>query len=178
MDRSAAKATLQEARRIHNNAPADPLKSLVMDGTSNLGHTLHTLGFENVTVWRCHTHFKWQVSATVKRYAGLPKESRKSLPPEYHPLRKQFYRVLDVGTEGEAFIALEALRATVARLQSKLLLVALQQVEVSLPKILVHLRDPDLPATNNKIENFNQRLENLPTFKRSMQTIPGVVIFI
>jgi transposase-like protein len=173
MDRSAAKATLQEARRIRNHGPADPLKSLVMDGTTNLGHTLHTRGFENVTVGRCHTHFKWQASAAVKRYAGLPKESRKPLPPEYHPLRQQFYRVLDAGSEGAAFVALEALRATVSRLQSKALLVALRQVEISLSKILAHLRDPDLPATNNKVENFNQRLEYLPTFKRRMMTLPG-----
>jgi len=173
MDRSAAKATLQEARRIRHSVARDPLKSLVMDGTTNLGHTLHTRGFEHVTVGRCHTHFKWQASAAVKRYAGLPKESRKPLPPAYHPLRQQFYRVLDAGSEGEALVALEALRATVSRLKSKVLLVALRQLEISLPKILAHLRDPDLPATNNKVENFNQRLENLPTFKRRMMTIPG-----
>jgi len=80
--------------------------------------------------------------------------------------------VLDAGSEGEAYVALEALRVTVERSRSKVLLVAFRQVEASLPKVLAHLRDPDLPATNNKVENFHQRLEYLPIFKRRMKTIP------
>ena len=54
-----------------------------------------------------------------------------------------------------------------------MLLTALKQVENSLPKILAHLRVPDLPDTTNFIENLNQDLERLPTFKRRMMTIAG-----
>ncbi len=173
MGKSAGRAALLSARRNAHHGPAVPLRALVMDGTTNLGKELHTRYFKSVTVGRCKTHFKWQASAAVKHYAGLPKESRKPLPPEYHPLRKQFYRVLDAGSEGEAYVALEALRATVMRLRSKVLLVALKQVENSLPKILAHLRIPDLPATNNGVENFNQELEYFPTFKRRQMTLAG-----
>ncbi len=173
MGKSAGRAALLSARRNRRHGPAVPLKALVMDGTTNLGKELHTRYFKGVAVGRCKTHFKWQASTAVKRYAGLPRESKRPLPPEYHPLRQQFYRVLDAGSDGEAYVALEALRATVIRSRSKVLLVALKQVENSLPKILAHLRIPDLPATNNGLENFHQELEYLPTFKRRQMTHAG-----
>jgi hypothetical protein len=70
-------------------------------------------------------------------------------------------------------VAIEALRPAVEGSGSKVLATALRQVEESLPKILAHLRDPDLPATNNRGENFHQRLEYLPTFKHRMMTPAG-----
>ena len=173
MGKSAGRQALMEARRVKHRVPQVLLNSLVMDGTTNLGKTLHEPSFKRVSVQRCKTHFKWTVAKAVKQHAGLPKESKKPLPPEYHPLLQRFYRVLDAGSEGEAYVALEALRPVVEQSKSKVLLTALKQVENSLPKILAHLRVQDVPDTNNFVENLNQDLERMLTFKRRMMTLGG-----
>jgi len=85
----------------------------------------------------------------------------------------RFYDVIDAKDETDAYIKLEVLRYTVERLKSKVLKKGFKKIEASLPKIIEHLRDPNLPSTNNKTENFNRELQYFLSLKHQMMSIQG-----
>jgi len=122
------------------------------------------------------THVKWIVSKHVKAFAGLSKQSRKPIPKEWRRLRDRFYKVLDSGTDTEAYIGLEIMRRTVERLDGKKikeLHTAMKQLESWLPKIIAHQKNPDIPKTNNMTEGYHKKYEYYRAFKTQIMTETG-----
>jgi len=172
MGKKSGREVLVEGRR---NATL-PIHGLVKDCTTNLGDLFKTRSFKNVIQQNCLTHVKWTVSKHVKAFAGLSKQSRKPVPKKWRWLRNRFYKVLNSGTDTEAYIGLEIVRRTVERLQGekiKELHTSLKQLESWLPKIIAHQRNPDISKTNNVTEGFHKKYEYYRAFKKQMMTEKG-----
>lgn len=168
-DRSAAMKHLLSIRR----RPGDPIKSLVMDGTSKLGTLLKTRCFKHVQRGQCNMHFKWRVGRKLKRLAGMGESSKKELPEKYHALRQRFYDVFDSHDETQAYIALERLRPLIERINKRYLTTLFNDIEAKLPQIIAWQRNPDIAPTNNKCENFHQRLQYHTSFKTRARLLSG-----
>ena len=172
MGRNMGKEVLMEGRRGRNLW----INGLVKDCTANLGKLFRLRGFKHIIQQNCLTHMKWIVSKHVKAFGGLSKQSRKPVPKEWRWLRNRFYKVLDSGTDTEAYIGLEIVRRTVERLQGekiKELHTSMKQLESWLPKIIAHQRNPDIPKTNNMTEGFHKKYEYYRAFKTQMMTENG-----
>lgn len=168
-DRSSATRHLNSIRRYHGMQ----IKSLVMDGTAKLGTLLTTRLFKQITRGQCVLHLKWLVTRKLKQLAGIHENSFTRLPEKYHGLRAMFYDVFDSHDETGAFIALERLRPAVQSVNKRVLSVLFASIESKLPQIIAWQRDPFIERTNNKCENFHQRLQYYPTFKRRMMSLAG-----
>ena len=172
MGRNMGREVLMEGRRGRNLW----INGLIKDCTTNLGGLFRTRGFKHIIQQNCLTHVKWIVSKHIKAFAGLSKQSKKPVPKEWRWLRNRFYKVLDSGTDTEAYIELEIVRRTVERLQGekiKELHTAMKQLESWLPKIIAHQRNPDIPKTNNMSEGFHKKYEYYRAFKTQMMTETG-----
>lgn len=169
MGRKIGRDVLKEGKRDRYTK----ILGLVKDGTNNLGGLFRLRGWNTIKLQTCKTHIKWNTARYVKHYSGLPVESRKPVPKKNLWILHRFYDVIDAKDETDAYIKLEVLRYTVERLKSKVLKNGFKKIEASLPKIIEHLRDPNLPSTNNKIENFNRELQYFLSLKHQMMTIQG-----
>ncbi len=168
-DRSAATKHFLSIRR----RKGDPIKSLVMDGTAKLGTLLKTRPFKHAQRGQCNMHIKWRVGRKLKRLAGMGESSKKPLPKRFHAFRQRFYDVLDSHDETGAYIAMERLRPLVDRTNKKYLTTLFKDIEAKLPQIIAWQRNPAIAQTNNKCENFHQRLQYHASFKTRAKTIPG-----
>ncbi len=160
---------LQEAKR-HNKLK---MKALIKDGGMMFGNRFTKRGYDHVKVQLCRIHIKWNTNRYIKQSAGITKESKKPLPEEYIPIRNQFYRLIDATHETAQFAAIEALKLTIFRMKNQHLTQGLDRLQAQLPRLSNHLRDPWIPTTNNKLEIFNQYLEQNPSLKRHMKTCKG-----
>ncbi len=172
MGKKSGREVLKEGRRGKNLW----INSLVKDCSTNLGGLFRTRSFKHIKQQNCLTHVKWIVTKHVKSFAGLSKQSRKPIPKEWCWLKDRFYKVLESGTDTEAFIWVEIVRRTVERLKGKKLSelhTALKQLESWLPKIIAHQRDPRISKTNNMTEDFHKKYEYYRAFKTQMKTEEG-----
>ena len=171
LDRGTGRLFLQNARRDAQL----PILGIVKDGGMIFGDLFHKHRFRNVKVSLCHTHLKWNINRFLKQAAGLPKETKKPLPPEYLPIQAQFYAVIDSRTDTDAYIALEGARTLANWKRNKHLEKGIENLESALQMLVSAQSDRNLDLTNNKIEGFHRKLEYYPSFKRHMQTIGGCV---
>lgn len=172
MGRDAGRRLFQEARRNKQLSMA----GLVKDCTTNLGDLMKTRSYKHLKQQNCLTHVKWATCKHVKAFAGLAKQSKKPVPPEWQWLLKRFYAVIDAKYETAAYVTLEILRDMIVRCEGKKikeLLTALKQIEGWLPKIIAHQRDSNLASTNNLIEGQYKKYKYYPSFKRNMMTPEG-----
>lgn len=172
MGRKMGKEVLREGRKDL----ALWIKGLVKDCTANLGGLFKTRSFKHIVQQNCLTHVKWIIVKHVKAFTGLSKQSRKPIPKEWRWLKVRFYKVIDSGTDTEAYIWLEIVRRTVERLKGekiKELHTALKQLESWLPKIIAHQRNPNIPKTNNITESFHKKYLYYRAFKKQMKTDDG-----
>ena len=116
-------------------------------------------------------HFKWRVGRKLKRLAGLGESSIKPLPRKYWTLRWLFYCVLDSHDETHAYICLERLRPFVQKINKKYITRLFTDIEGKLHEIIAWQRNPAIPKTNNKCENFNQQLQYHASFTARSRTI-------
>ena len=172
MGRDAGRRVLMEGRRGTNLW----IHGLVKDCTTNLGGLFRTRSFKHIIQQNCLTHVKRIVSAHIKAFAGLYKQTKKPVPKEWRWLLKRFYALINSKHETDAYIQLEIIRSTVERLKGKRikeLYTALKQLESWLPKIIAHQRNPFMPTTNNLLESYHKKYTYYPSFKRSMMTPKG-----
>ncbi len=172
MVRDAGRKVLTEGRK---NCQLR-INGLVKDCTTNLGGLFRTRSFKHILQQNCLTHIKWIVSAHVKAFAGMYKQSTKPVPKEWRWLRDRFYALINAKHESDAYIQLEIIKHTIERLKGKRikeLHTALKQLEGWLPKIIAHQRNPFIPTTNNLLESYHKKYTYYPSFKRSMMTIKG-----
>jgi len=172
MGRNAGRKVLTEGRK---NCQLR-INGLVKDCTTNLGGLFRTRSFKHIIQQNCLTHVKWIVSAHVKAFAGMYKQSTKPVPKEWRWLRDRFYALINAKHESDAYIQLEIIKYTIERLKGKRikeLYTALKQLEGWLPKIIAHQRNPFTPTTNNLLESYHKKYTYYPSFKRSMMTIKG-----
>ena len=169
LDRGSGNIFLQEAKRKNRL----PIKTIIKDGGMIFGNLFSKRNYKKIRVQLCKVHMKWLINRYMKRYAGMSVQSKKSLPSKYHPIRNQFYRIIEATHETAQYAAVEALRLTVQCLDNKIITNGFRRVEGQLPRFINHLRDPTIPLTNNKLENFNQFLERYPSMKRRMKTSKG-----
>ncbi|NMC04846.1 MAG: hypothetical protein GYA24_06530 [Candidatus Lokiarchaeota archaeon] len=118
-------------------------------------------------------HFKWRVGRKLKRLAGMGESSIKSLPTKYHAFRQRFYDVFDSHDETGAYIAFERLRPLIDRANKKYLTTLFKDIEAKSPQIIAWQRNPAIAPTNNKCENFHQRLQYHTSLKTRAKTIQG-----
>jgi transposase-like protein len=168
-DRYAATKHFSSIRRDGRT----PILSLVMDGTAKLGTLLKTRSFKHVQRGQCNMHFKWRVGRKLKRLAGMGESSMKPLPKQFHSFRQRFYDVFDSHDETGAYIALERLRPLVEQANKKYLTTLFKDIEAKLPQIIAWQRNPAIAPTNNKCENFHQRLQYHTSFKTRARTMEG-----
>jgi hypothetical protein len=172
MGRNAGLRLFREAKRKRDL----PMVGLVKDCTTNLGDLLKTHNYKHLKQQNCLTHVKWIICKHVKAFAGLSKQSKKPVPPEWQWLLKRFYAVIDAKDETSAFISLEILRYTIERCEGAKLTelhTALKQIQGWLPKIIAHQRVPSLSSTNNRLEGQHKKYKYYPSFKRNMMTSEG-----
>lgn len=172
MGRDAGREVLMEGRK---NCELK-IEGLIKDMTTNLGSLFRTRSFKHILLQNCLTHVKWAVSRHVKAFAGLSEHSTKPIPDEWRWLLSQYYRIIDSNHETDAYIQLEILRSTIAKLEGKRkghLLTAFKTLSSSLPKIIACQKDPKMPTTNNKMEGQHKVYTYYPSFKRNMMTPKG-----
>jgi len=172
MGRVAGREVLMEGRKNRELW----INGLVKDCTTNLGGLFRTRSFKHIIQQNCLTHVKWIVSAHIKAFAGLYKQTKKPVPKEWRWLLKRFYALINSKHETDAYIKLEIIRNTVEKLKGKRikeLHTALKQLESWLPKIIAHQRSPFIPTTNNLLESYHKKYTYYPSFKRSMMTPKG-----
>jgi hypothetical protein len=172
MGKKSGREVLIEGRKNR----ALKIVGLIKDCTTNLGGLFRTRSFKHIEQQNCLMHVKWIITNHVKAYAGLSKQSRKPVPPEWRWLRNRFYRVIDSETDTKTYIWLEIVRYTVERLKGekiKELHTALKQLESWLPKIIAHQRNPNIPKTNNVTEGFHKKYLYYRAFKKQMITVVG-----
>ena len=172
MGRDAGREVLMEGRKNCRLW----INGLVKDCTTNLGGLFKTRSFKHIIQQNCLTHVKWIVSAHVKAFAGLSRQSRKPVPKRWRWLLKRFYALINSKDETDAYIQLEIIRRTVERLKGKKineLHIALKQLESWLPEIIAHQRNPFIPTTNNLLESYHKKYTYYPSFKRNMMTPQG-----
>lgn len=170
LERGKGLIFLQEAKRQNKLK----MKALLKDGGMMFGNLFTKRGYNQVKVHLCKVHMKWLTNRYLKQYCGMNTQSKKPLPDYCIPIRDQYYRLLDASHETDMFAAIEALKATTARIKNKYLIKGFNRLQAQLPRLLNHLKDPWLPRTNNKLENLNQFLERNPSVKRQMKSMVGI----
>ncbi|MFW9988342.1 MAG: hypothetical protein ACFFC3_06785 [Candidatus Odinarchaeota archaeon] len=172
MGRTTGMTVLKEGRK---NAQLW-INGIIKDCTTNLGGLFRTRSFKHIKQQNCLTHVKWIMSAHVKAFTGMSKQSRKPVPKKWQWLLARFYRVLDSGTETDIYIWIEIVRRTIERLTGEKineLHRALKQLESWLLKIIAHQRNPNIPDTNNMTEGFHKKYEYYRAFKTQMKSDGG-----
>ncbi|WP_371806386.1 hypothetical protein [Candidatus Lokiarchaeum ossiferum] len=149
------------------------IKTIIKDGGMMFGNLFSKCPYKKIKVQLCKVHLKWLMNRYIRKSVGMSVQSRKPLPEKCLPIRDQFYRIIDTTHETNKFAAIEALRITTNRLENKHLTRGFQRLEAQLPRLLNHLRDPNIPLTNNKLENKNQYLERNPSLKYHMKSFVG-----
>ncbi|MFW9875202.1 MAG: hypothetical protein ACFFG0_19015 [Candidatus Thorarchaeota archaeon] len=85
------------------------------DCTTNLVRLFRTRSFKHIVQQNCLTHVKWIISAHVKAFAGLPKQSKTPVPQKWQWLLRRFYTLIESKDAINAYIRIEILNFTIER---------------------------------------------------------------